>query len=288
VIRSSAGIGEARALSPAVTNWLLIAAVTALVLGIAHRSVASMLQLWELSSYQHAWLIPLISIYVLWADRGRIAGVRPSPGLLGAAAFVGSVWVWVVSQLTLIAAGEHLALWLMLNGALAFVFGVDAYRRIMFPFLFLFLALPIGTVLVEPLMEITADMAGWLLHAFGVPAYRSGMFFTLPGGNFEVADVCSGYRYFNAGVTIAVLFAYFMFRSPVLGAFYVAGCAVLVVLINGVRAAVVMAVASGTDMRYLAGEDHITFGWFLFLFGMVGMYFAGAYLADRESARRAA
>jgi hypothetical protein len=58
VIRSSAGIGEARALSPAVTNWLLIAAVTAMVLGIAHRSVASMLQLWELSSYQHAWLIP--------------------------------------------------------------------------------------------------------------------------------------------------------------------------------------------------------------------------------------
>ena len=36
---------------------------------------------------------------------------------------------------------------------------------------------------------------------------------TLPGGSFEVADVCSGFRYLNAGLALGVLVAQEMFIS---------------------------------------------------------------------------
>jgi len=171
-------------------------------------------------------------------------------------------------------------------GALAWsLVGNRIFRSIAFPFAFLILAVPFGDGTVPWLMEITADISMGLLQLFGVPVYREGAFMTLPGGSFEVAESCSGFRYLNAGIAISLLAAYLSLSSWLIGAIYVTTFALVCVLLNGVRAFLVMWIASATEMQYMTGYDHVVFGWILFALGMFIMIWAAERFSGRGRAQ---
>ncbi len=117
----------------------------------------------------------------------------------------------------------------------------------------------------------------------GIPVFRQGMLVTLPGGVFEVADVCSGFNYLNAGLALGVLVGHEIFVSSIRRAVYFAVVAASFIAINGLRAFIVMAVASATDMHLLGGKDHILFGWLLFVVAMIALYFVAERYSDRGS-----
>jgi len=89
-------------------------------------------------------------------------------------------------------------------------------------------------------MEATADVSERLLGLLGVPALREGMFFTLPGGNFEVAEICAGLRYLMAGTVTALLFAYLNFNRWGKRIAFTLLAAVSFVIANGLRAFITM------------------------------------------------
>jgi len=140
---------------------------------------------------------------------------------------------------------------------------------------------------VPHLMIVTAAIAEALLNLFGIPAYRQGMVFVLPGGSFEVADVCSGLKYLLAGTVISILYAYLTYGRMWKRVTFVVFAALLFVLMNGVRAFVVMAVASATQMRWLTGEDHITFGRILFGVLILALFWGCSRFADPQPQREA-
>jgi EpsI family protein len=160
--------------------------------------------------------------------------------------------------------------------------GADAARTAAFPLLLLLAAVPAADFLVEPLMTITAAIASACLSLFGIPALRDGQFFVLSGGTFEVADVCSGLRYLLAGSMAALAYAYVTYSSTRKRALFVGIAAVVLVIANGVRAFIVMAVASATEMKVLGGEDHILFGMFLFALVFIALIWFGEGYADKE------
>ncbi len=132
-------------------------------------------------------------------------------------------------------------------------------------------------------MRVTADVSAALLRLTGVPVYREGQYITLPGGEFEVADVCSGLRYLVAGTMISLLFAYLTYRSTWRRVLFVAATAFALIFANGLRAFIVMWVASASEMRLLAGEDHVYFGWILFAVVIGGMFLLGTRYAEHEA-----
>jgi EpsI family protein len=131
-------------------------------------------------------------------------------------------------------------------------------------------------------MVITADISTWLLRATGIPVVREGQYLFLPGGNFIVADVCSGVRYLIAGGILSLLYGYLTYTSWTKRLLLLAVTSVTLVLTNGVRAYIVMAVASTTNQQYLGGRDHIYFGWLLFGIVMMSIMWIGARFADEE------
>jgi EpsI family protein len=146
--------------------------------------------------------------------------------------------------------------------------------------LFLMAVVPVGEELIPLLLAATADVSEWLLRLLGIPVLREGMFFTLPGGSFEVAEVCSGIRYLMAGTVTALLFAYFNFATWGKRIAFTVFAALAFVLANGVRAFIVMAVASATHGRWLGGEDHVYFGMVLFAVLLLAMLWLGMRFAD--------
>lgn len=248
-------------------------------------SFVSMADMWALSSYRHGSVIPFVCALLLWQKAPALARIEWAPSLLGVLLLGVAVWVWLVARATLVQAIEHVAVVVMLSAAVWAISGARVYRTVSFPLAYFAFALPLGSSVIPLLMEITADVSAAALNVSGIPVHRQGMLMTLPGGVFEVAVVCSGFRYLNTGIALGVLVAYLMFLSPARRLAFIAVVTVAFVVTNGVRAYIVMAVASATDMRWLAGQDHIVFGWVLFLAVMIALYFLAERYSDRPVGR---
>lgn len=268
----------------AARYWLpaLMVLLTAVVAIAYRQSLSGMLTLWSLTTYQHAWLVFPVTLYLLWDRREAMAGIEPAPFWPALVAVAALVLVWGVASRVGIQVIEHLSMTLMIPAAVWAVAGNEATRRALFPLLFVVAAVPVGESWIPFLMRGTAEISTWLLYVAGVPAYRQGMFISLPGGEFEVADVCSGLRYILAGALTALLFSYFSYRHVFKRVLFVAVAIVSFVLVNGLRAFIVMFVASSTDREYLSGRDHVIFGMILFALLMLILVLAGRRYADEE------
>jgi exosortase len=102
-------------------------------------------------------------------------------------------------------------------GAFLLSYGWSAVRASLFPLGFLFFAVPLPdfmlTRLVYGLQQGSGDVAAPLLRTFGVPFFRDGLVFQLPGFTIEVAPECSGIRSSIALLISTVLPSQFLLRS---------------------------------------------------------------------------
>lgn len=257
----------------------LVVGVFAAVVLAYWGSIASMTEIWTADGYRHSFLIPLIAGYLLWHDRPALAASRIAPSWAGFVLLVLAVWLWFIGRQALLQALEHLALLGILHAAVAAVGGWQVYRRSAFALCYLVLAIPLGFESIPWLMQLTASMSGFGLGLLGIPVLREGMFFMLPGGSFEVAEACSGFRYIYSGLALSTLMAYLSFHSWFRRGVFVGASVVVFLVLNGVRATLVMAIASASEMRYLA-HDHNWFGWVLFVLSLIGLYFAALRWSD--------
>lgn len=271
--------------SPELTRLTLIAAAFALVVGLYADSYASMAAHWQHADFHHGTLVFPIAAFLLWRARARIAEVVSVPWAPGLVAIAALVIGWMMARSSAVAGAEHLAVVLLIPALIATLLGAAVARAALFPLLFLVAAVPIGDNLVPNLVEVTAGISSALLRAVGVPVFRDGAFLTLPGGNFEIAETCAGLRYLISGTMIALLFAYLTYQSNVKRGILVAIMAVTIVVANGLRAFIVMYVASASDMRYLAGRDHVVFGWVLFGIVLAIVLWVGSGYADEDERR---
>ena len=83
-------------------------------------------------------------------------------------------------------------------GGFVGIYGVRAFRRAMFPLLFLFFFVPVPTVVLNRsigfLQQMTADTVDGVFGFIGLPYLRSGLVFQLPEVTIQVAEQCSGIR----------------------------------------------------------------------------------------------
>jgi exosortase A len=262
----------------------LIAGVASLVAVAYWDSYRSMTRVWESTQYGHGMLVLPVVGLLLWRLRQRLAQVDLEPFAWGILPMIGLILIWFVGAAIGVQVVEQLAVVLLIPATILAFLGWPLVRTAMFPLLFAAAAVPIGDGLVPHLMQATADLSTALLQASGVPVFRQGQFLSLPGGDFEVADVCAGMQYLTAGTIIALLFSYLTYRSYAKRLLFVATTAVAMVVTNSVRASVVMLVASATDMRYFVGRDHVYFGWILFGVVIVALIYVASRFGDDEGA----
>jgi exosortase A len=263
-----------------LTTLLLMAGVAAAVGIVYSESVRSLIAVWNLSAYNHGFVVFPIAAYLLWRLRGPLATESVAPSPIGVLFVAALVLLWVIGRRVGIQLVEHFAVVLLVPTTIATCLGWKVTRRALFPLLFLVVAVPFGELLVPLLTRVTADIASGLLRLVGVPVFRDREFLTLPGGEFEVADVCSGLRYLTAGTMIALLFSYLTYQNQWKRCLFVVMTGFGLIAVNGLRAFVIMDVASATHMRWLAGRDHIYFGWLLFALAFAVWFAVGARYAD--------
>ncbi|HVM98473.1 MAG TPA: exosortase A [Candidatus Acidoferrales bacterium] len=261
---------------------ILVAALAVVPLMVYWDTVVGMAGLWSTESYRHGYLIPVISLLLLWRDRSRYSSLSIHGSWLGAGLLGALVLLWLVADATSVQQVEQLSVVLMVSAFVLTVVGLEGYHRVWFPLAFLLFAVPIGGSLIPQLMDATATIAVSALQMFDVPALREGMTISLPGGTFEIVEACSGFNYLNAGVALGVLVSHLMFRQLWKQMSYVIAVVGVFILVNGLRAFIVMFVGSTSHMQVFVGKDHVFFGWALFLSAMALMYWVAEKYSDRR------
>lgn len=268
--------------SRAALLGLLVVALA--VIGWVYReSWLGLPRLWSSdATFSHGYLILPIVLWLIWRIRGPVAAVEWRPSLLGVPASLLCAAAWMVARGTGVLVVEQLATVAMVPALVLAVLGTRVTRVLAFPLAFLFFAVPLGKGLVPVLMQLTADLSVGALKIFGLPIYRSGMFISIPGGDFEVARACSGINYLITSVVLGALYAHVTYRSWRKRLLFIAASIVVPILANGLRVFFIVVAAHYSDMRLGTGPDHVVFGRVMFLAILFAMFWVGRRWQDPD------
>ena len=276
------GIASART---ACSAWRIALPVLLLVLAgllwTYRETGLAMVGIWHRSeTFTHAFIVPPISLWLIWRRRGLLAQVAPSPSWWFALPLALAAAAWLLGQLVAVNALAQFALVAMLVATVPLLLGSQVARLLAFPLGFLFFAVPVGEFLMPVLMESTADFTVAALRLTGIPVYREGQQFVIPSGNWSVVEACSGLRYLIASVMVGTLFAYLNYATLRRRLVFIAFATLLPLVANWLRAYMIVMIGHLSGNRLAVGADHLVYGWVFFGVIMMAMFMIGARWAD--------
>lgn len=245
--------------------------------------------------YSHTILIPFISAGLIYLEKRRIFQAARQGSIAGASAlaaglllhFAAGRWAAPAEALSL----QVLAVLLSWTGAFLFCYGPRSLKAAAFPTLFLLFAVPLPPDWVEKLsftlQAASAELSHGLFKLLGVPVFRQGHVFSLPGLVIEVAEECSGIRSTTALIITSILAGYVFLRSGWRRLALVLATAFAAVLKNAFRIVALSVMGAYIDPAYLHGLLHHRYGGTVFSLVALAMI-APVFLILRRGERPAA
>ena len=230
-------------------------------------------------SYSYGYLVPLIAAYMCWL-RLPVAGSTGASfsttltrlaSLAAAIAAVMATLVWVMSYLTFTGAIAQLMLPIILLSLMIVVLGISISRNLFMPILFLFFAIPVWEVLIEPLRTVAVFVTEQLLLLWRIPALLNGYSIQLTSGVVLIAGGCSGLNFLMTGLVIGVFHA-FSFLSGKTRWIALALIVILSLVANWVRIFLLILIGHYSEMQHPLMHEHGTFGWVIYAAALV-IYF---------------
>lgn len=263
---------------------LAVLFLTLLSILFLYRDTAlSMVEIWSRSeTFTHGFLVPPISLWLIWRIRKELAQVPPRPNAWFLLVPVGAGFFWLLAELAAVGVVAQFALVTMLVFSVPAVLGMTVARRILFPLAFLYFAVPFGEFAMPFFMDWTARITVLGLRMSGIPVYREGLQFVIPSGSWSVVEACSGIRYLIASVTVGTLFAYLNYTSLKRRLLFVAVSFVVPIIANWVRAYLIVMLGHLSGNKLAAGVDHLIYGWVFFGIVIMAMFWVGARWREDE------
>ena len=231
---------------------------------------------WRNDTYAHGMLVPVMTLWLIWRVRSSIVVLEPRASYLAVLLLAGAGFVWLLGQLAAVNALAQFALTAMLVFAVWAVIGTQVARRIAFPLLFLFFAVPFGDFTQPKLMEWTAQFTVLALRLTGIPVFSEGQQIVIPSGRWSVVEACSGVRYLIASVTIGTLFAYLTYQSWKRRLIFIGVSILVPIVANWLRAYMIVMLGHLSGNKLAVGVDHLIYGWVFFGIVILAMFWIGA------------
>jgi exosortase len=267
--------------------WLWQPLATVIVVSLRHG---------EYEHYSHIVLIPLAAAGLIYLRRVEIfAHVASAPGWGGLLMGIG-IALSVAARTGPITQPDQvfvslamLALVVLCAGAFLLCYGVGALRAASFPVALLLFMVPIPPVLLHrvivSLQIASAEVTYWLFGLLGVPVYREGFFFALPGIGIEIAEECSGIRSFLALVITGTVAGHLLLRTTWTRAGLVLAILPIAIVKNAVRIVVLSLLAIHFDKGFITGGALHRYGGIPLFFVTLVLVGGLVYLLQRSEGR---
>jgi len=230
--------------------------------------------------YSHFLLIPVVSLYFFIMDRKAIFAKYSYSISAGLSLIVAGLLLYWLGNSSFVELNrnDYLALmmfsfFICINGGFIGLYGIRTFRRALFPLLFLIFIIPIPTAILDPFIRIlqvgSAHFTYAIFKIIGIPVFRDGMIFELPGIAIEVAKECSGIRSSLALIITSLIAGYLFLQTGWRRIVLVLSIFPLMILKNAIRISTLSLLAVYVDKSFLTGSFlHSSGGIFFFLLAL--------------------
>jgi exosortase len=200
--------------TPALRRYLQGALLIGVLVALYARVIVGLLaQWWRDPNYSYGFIVPILSLWILWNRREQIKQHPLVPNSWGLLLVLGAMGLLVLGTLGAENLLSRTSLLCALASIAIYFCGWPFFRVTFFPWAVLFLMIPLPAIIYNritlPLQSLVSRFATSLLDLLGVPVLREGNIIRLPTISLEVAEACSGMRSLTALITIAIVYAYF-------------------------------------------------------------------------------
>lgn len=195
-------------------EWGVYAVCLALLVALYWRAARELYTNWTIadSYYSHGFLVPPISAFLIWRERGRLVALPRSSSTFG--------YAWIAGATFLVLGGDflgfrvfgHLSIIPMLVGLSLLFQGAPRTRHIWFSLAFLLFMVPIPPSLTQSfalrLKLLAAECSVRLAKLVTLPMIREGSTIYFKDDQLLIGDVCGGLRSLIALLALGAVMAY--------------------------------------------------------------------------------
>jgi exosortase len=232
--------------------------------------------------YSHGYLVPVFSVYLLWARRGRLAGADLTPswwGLLPIAAAAALRYLATLNYEYF----DGLALVLTLTGFVMLAGGMNALAWAWPGVAFLLFMLPlpysVEHAVAAPLQRLATICSTYIMQTIGLPALSEGNVIVLGSGRIEIERACSGLSMLLIFFALATAMA-ILVRRPLLDRLVILASAAPIAIIANVA----RITATGLAQEWFGPEAarkifHDWAGWMMMPFALALVWLELGFLS---------
>lgn len=232
---------EDRSQSASRSVWWWGCAALLIAIAFLYRSIffALVKDWWTDPDLSHGFVVPLIAAYVVWQRREALANLPLKPSWWGLGVMAGAIGVLLLGIFGAELFLSRSSFIFLLAGLVILLLGWAQFRALIFPWAFLFLMVPIPTILMNeitlPMQFMASDLAAALLRLVGVPVLLEGNVIQLPTMSLEVVEACSGIRSLVSLITLAIVYSYLLEQNKVIRVLLVVSALPIAIAANGLR-----------------------------------------------------
>ena len=248
--------------------------------GLFWPTVRSMAETWAGSrTFAHGFLILPAACYLVWCAREKWISLVPHRSWLGLMVLIAVSAGWIAADHLHHLAFQQVAVVAFFPSLTWAILGSDIVRALSWPLGFLVFMLPFGSIIEPRLQDFTAQFVLVGLQLTGIPTVYDRYFITIPSGIWEIAPDCGGLRYLLPGLALGTAFAIIAYRKPSHRVAFIALCAVILMLANGLRA---YGIIVGDHIGIAEGADHRVFSYTIYALTIVLLYWIGMKWAEPD------
>lgn len=241
--------------------------LSAFIIILAFKQTANkIIDYWFLdSSYSHGILIAFISAYLFfWHNKNKLLNAQIKPVAFALPLLPIILFFWWSAIVTNIQVLEAASLPLIFLTIFFCLWGKAIGRIALFPVLLFYLAIPIWSLIVNPLQNMTIWVNSQLIEIVRMPAYIEGTNVHIPAGIFSIEQGCAGLKYLLSSLTTIILMGYLSSASIKAKCLAVSLSIFIAIIANWVRVFLIIMIGHSSNMQHSIVNDHSQFGWLIF------------------------
>jgi exosortase D (VPLPA-CTERM-specific) len=254
-----------------IVRVCVLAIVAIIILAVGFRGgLTELYHRWSTQEeYSHGFIIPLITLWLLWTRRQALVANLGAPSWLGALLIIAAVTMLIIGEVSAVFILSQLGFVVSLFGIVLALGGYSLLRVTVVPIAFLLFAIPlpyfIDSMLTLRLQLISSELGVWFIRLFDIPVYLDGNIIDMGTYKLQVVDACSGLRYLYPLLSLSFLAAY-LFQAPFWQRLVVFLSSIPIAIgMNGIRIGLVGILVANWGNQMAEGALHFFEGWVIFL-----------------------
>ena len=224
---------------------------------------------WELQEeYSHGYLIPLVSLFILWEKRFQIAASYQNYSWWGLPIIVLALIILLIGEVSALYMLIHYSFILLLFGlSLAFLGSATRFTWVAIALLGFAVPLPyfIEVILTSKLQLISSQLGVEIIRLCRIPVFLSGNIIDLGNYQLQVVEACSGLRYLFPLMSLGFIGAYLYQASVWKRAVLFLSTVPITIFMNSLRIAITGILVDNWGAEMAEGFLHDFEGWLIFM-----------------------